>query len=86
MSEQALPEASSPLGLAGFQTEGRTREPQVEAQVQRLLHTPQHRVLARSPASGSQILRMGAGRDARLYAAHLEPESRTERIRKMRGI
>ena len=41
MSEQALPAASSPSGLAGFQTEGRTREPQVEAQVQRLLHTPQ---------------------------------------------
>ena len=39
MSEQTL---SAPAGvapaLADFQTEGRTREPQVEAQVQRLLH------------------------------------------------
>ena len=40
MSEQTLPSASSPTGLAGFQTEGRTREPQVEAQVQKLLHAP----------------------------------------------
>ncbi len=41
MSEQTLPTASPPNALAGFQTEGRTREPQVEAQVQRLLRAPQ---------------------------------------------
>ena len=41
MSEQTYPAPPHTTAtLTGFQTEGRTREPQVEAQVQRLLQTP----------------------------------------------
>ena len=42
MSEQTLTPQTAPSTafLAGFQTEGRTREPQVEAQVQTLLRVP----------------------------------------------
>lgn len=44
MTEQTLPVSGAPrtAALAGFQTEGRTREPQVEAQVRALLAMPRH--------------------------------------------
>lgn len=47
MSEQTLPAPLPPsanisANLVGFQTEGRTREPQVEAQVQTLLRSSRH--------------------------------------------